>query len=281
VGLLPAALQGFPVSDLLDGAAACDKLTRIANVAENPSMQLALSWYRAGHGVGEKNMVVVPYKDRLELFPKYLQQLIMESLGKERNRDGQLVRQGISVFGNKGSTDQHSYIQQIRDGIDNSFTVFVQVLKDGQTNGVNVGNGLNSGDYLNGFYLGTRRALAQNCRKTLTIVVNEVSAFIVGVLVALFERAVGFYASLVNVNAYHQPGVEAGKKAAEAVLKLQAGIRSYLNDHPVRLTASELGLALGTSDIEHVFKICERLAENGVIGTAEVSSPSTQIFFKR
>jgi len=53
-------------------------------------------------------MVVLPYRDRLQVFSKYLQHLVMESLGKKFNRNGEVVNQGISVFGNKGSTDQHA-----------------------------------------------------------------------------------------------------------------------------------------------------------------------------
>ena len=66
-------------------------------------------------------MVILPYKDRLELFAKYLQQLIMESLGKEKDLNGDIVHQGISVYGNKGSTDQHAYVQQLREGVPNFF----------------------------------------------------------------------------------------------------------------------------------------------------------------
>ncbi len=58
---------------------------------------------------------------------------------------------------------------------------------------------------------------------------REVDALIVGALIALYERAVGFYASLVNINAYHQPGVEAGKKAAARILALQGKVRAALD----------------------------------------------------
>ena len=75
-------------------------------------------------------MVVLPYKDRLALFTKYLQQLVMESLGKEKNLAGEIVHQGIAVYGNKGSTDQHSYVQQLRDGVLNFFVTFVEVRND-------------------------------------------------------------------------------------------------------------------------------------------------------
>ena len=58
----------------------------------------------SGDGIGKRDMVVLPYRDRLQVFSKYLQQLVMESLGKKFNRKGDIVHQGISVFGNKGST---------------------------------------------------------------------------------------------------------------------------------------------------------------------------------
>src|SRR5437764_765684 len=85
VGLLPMALQGFDIDALLAGAAAMDERTRLPDVAQNAAMLLALMWYHAGNGRGQKDMVVLPYKDRLALFTKYLQQLVMESLGKEKN----------------------------------------------------------------------------------------------------------------------------------------------------------------------------------------------------
>ena len=74
----------------------------------------------------------------------------------------------------------------------------------------------------------TRQALYDNGRPSLTITIPDVSPRTVGMLIALYERAVGLYATLVNVNAYHQPGVEAGKKAAAAVLDLQRTLLTVL-----------------------------------------------------
>src|SRR5688572_21221935 len=90
VGLLPAALQGLDIDAMLAGAKACDEVTRQPNTAQNPAAQLALLWHFLGDGRGGKDMVVLPYKDRLELFSKYLQQLVMESLGKEFDLDGKV-----------------------------------------------------------------------------------------------------------------------------------------------------------------------------------------------
>src|SRR5690606_15662912 len=78
VGLVGAALQGIDIQALLDGAKAMDEVTRGKTVEANPAALLALAWFHATNGKGEKDMVVLPYKDRLLLFSRYLQQLIME-----------------------------------------------------------------------------------------------------------------------------------------------------------------------------------------------------------
>src|SRR5665213_264387 len=231
VGLLPAALQGIDIDALLAGGQIADNATRNKIVKGNPAAQLALAWFASGNGKGNKNMVVLPHKDRLELFSKYLQQLVMESLGKELDLTGQLVNQGLCVLGNKGSTDQHSYIKQLRDGLNNFFVTFIEVLKDQSGVPIITEPDTTSGDFLEGFYLGTRSALAENDRESNTITVKDVNERVVGLLIALFERAVGFYASLVNINAYNQPGVEAGKTAAGTVLTMQCEIIALLKSN--------------------------------------------------
>ena len=185
----------------------------------------------------------------------------MESLGKRLDLDGKRVDQGISVYGNKGSTDQHAYVQQLRDGVNNFFVTFIRVLEDGGTP-LEVEPGATPGDFLHGFLLGTREALFANDRQSVTITVPRVDARTVGALIALFERAVGFYATLVNINAYHQPGVEAGKKAAAAVLDLQEKVLASLSATPQ--TADQIAAAIGQADqAETVYLVLEHLAANG------------------
>jgi len=258
---LPAALQGLDIDGLLAGAAACDEATRQREVLKNPAALMALMWHHATGGRGQKDMVVLPYKDRLLLFSRYLQQLIMESLGKRLDLQGSRVDQGITVYGNKGSTDQHAYVQQLRDGVNNFFVVFVRVLESGGS-ALEVEPGITSGDYLHGFLLGTRTALFDNDRESMTLTVPRVDARTVGALIALFERAVGLYASLVGINAYHQPGVEAGKKAAAAVLQLQSKVAAALSAQPQ--TAEAIAQAAGHPDsVESVYLLLEHLAANG------------------
>ena len=264
VGLLPAALQGFRIDRILAGASAMDAATRSHDLESNPSAILAAMWYYATGGCGDRDMVILPYKDRLSLLSRYLQQLVMESLGKETDIRGKIVNQGIAVYGNKGSTDQHAYVQQLREGVENFFVTFVEVLKDRDGPSLAVEENATSGDFLSGLFLGTRDALSANGRESITITIEEVSPFTVGMLIALFERAVGFYASLIQINAYHQPGVEAGKKAAADLLTLNGEILSALRDSPSTLyTADGLAELINRSgETESVFKILEHLAAN-------------------
>ena len=268
VGLLPAALQGIDINAMLAGAAAMDAVTRSTVTKENPASLLALSWLYETGGKGLKDMVILPYKDRLLLFSRYLQQLVMESLGKEFDLQGNVVNQGIAVYGNKGSTDQHAYVQQLREGVNNFFVTFIEVLKDRAvpaSASLQVESGITTGDYLLGFYLGTRDALSEKDRHSLSVTVNEFNAHTLGLLIALYERAVGFYASLVGINAYHQPGVEAGKKAATGVIALQAKLVAALKAAPgQRYTAEAAANAVGGNP-ELAYKILEHLAANGVL----------------
>jgi len=279
VGLLPAALQGLDIDGLLSGAADCDAATRKHELNGNPAALLALMWHHATDGKGLKDMVVLPYKDRLLLFSRYLQQLIMESIGKQFDLQGRRVNQGLTVYGNKGSTDQHAYVQQLREGVPNFFALFIRVLEDGGS-AREVEPGVTAGDYLHGFLLGTRSALFENERESMTITVPRVDARIVGALIALFERAVGLYATMVGINAYHQPGVEAGKKAAASVLTLQAKVCAALSASPQ--TAEQVANRIGSLDAtETIFLLLEHLAANGRARIANSGDPGTTTFLKQ
>jgi len=261
VGLVPLQLQGLDMKAFLEGAAAMDEWTRVEDTRSNPAMLLAMMWFFAGNGRGAKDMVVLPYKDRLVLFSKYLQQLVMESLGKELDLDGKTVNQGIAVYGNKGSTDQHAYVQQLRDGVANFFVTFIEVRKGRSQASMEVDPGVTTADYLQGFLRGTRTALFDGGRDSVTVSMPHVDARTVGSLIALYERAVGFYASLVNINAYHQPGVEAGKKAAGAVIDLLLKVRRELEQHREPADAGQIAARV-QADPEAVYHVLTHMASN-------------------
>jgi len=278
VGLLSAALLGADIREMIAGAKEMDVATRIPDIKKNPAALLTLAWYYSGDGKGTKDMVILPYKDSLLLFSRYLQQLVMESLGKEKDLDGNTVYQGIAVYGNKGSTDQHAYVQQLREGIPNFFATFIEVLEDRNGKSMEVEPDATSGDFLSGFLQGTRQALYENNRDSITITIPKVDARQVGALIALYERAVGLYASLVNVNAYHQPGVEAGKKAAVTVLELQRSIIKVLKASSASLTIADLAAKAGaTEQVETVYMILRHIAANnrGVSLTGDRQLPGS------
>jgi len=322
VGLVPAALRGIDIDAFLDGAAKMDACTRVQDTAKNPAARLAAAWYHAtGMGQGQKAMVVLPYKDRLLLLSRYLQQLVMESLGKKLDRDGNEVFQGITVYGNKGSTDQHAYVQQLRDGLNDFFATFIIVQRDVEdlyasrrrysssdpsdwkitkrpANSpppppieeppipcppdppggfvvrpdppVYVEDQHTSGDFLKGFYLGTREALWEAGRESITITLDTLNAASLGALIALYERAVGLYAELININAYHQPGVEAGKEAAASVLELKRQVVDYAASADGPFAAAAAAESIGKPEaVETVHHLLTHLAANGRHVTAE------------
>ncbi len=280
VGLLPLALAGHDVEALLEGARLMDEATREASLAANPAARLALAWHVAAEGAGQRDMVVIPYRDRLSLLARYLQQLVMESLGKEKNLAGETVRQGLTVYGNKGSTDQHAYVQQLREGVDNYFLTLVASLEDPPEPPLEVEPGITSGDYLLGFLLGTRKALAADARRVMTITIPRVDARSIGGLIALYERSVGLYASLVGINAYHQPGVEAGKRAAASVLELQGALVEAMRKEDDALRADQWALKAGAPDMgPEAFWILEHLAANprrGVRREGKILDPNAR-----
>ena len=278
VGLLPLALKGVDIDGFLAGAAACDAQGRNEDIFANPGLLLALSWYRCSGGQGGTTQVVLPYKDSLMLFAKYLQQLIMESLGKEFDLAGKEVHQGLAVMGNKGTSDQHSYVQQLVGGPSNIFVTFVQVLKDRAGASMEVGEGSTSGDYLNAFMLGSKKALEDHGKRTLVITVPTVDAYNVGQLIAIFERAVSMYAIMIGINAYHQPAVEFGKKAAGGLIELKNRAAEALLSNRKAMTARDLAGQLGAAESD-VFRLMLHLCSNDPRFTLEYKDPVEETAF--
>ena len=226
VGHVPAALTGIDFKSFIAGFLRMDELTRNTDAFKNPAMMLSAMWYIAGSGKGNRNMVIVPYSDHLVLLSRYLQQLVMESLGKELDLEGKVCHQGLNVFGNKGGTDAHAFIQQLNDGRDDFFATFIEILQDARK--IDLGEGKVMGDYLHGFCAGLTEALRSKGRQTISVKVPRLTVFELGMIIALYERAVAIYAEYININAFHQPGVQAYKLAATGELQLKEKLDAAL-----------------------------------------------------
>ncbi|MCX8090415.1 MAG: glucose-6-phosphate isomerase [Verrucomicrobiae bacterium] len=273
VTLLPLALVGVSIHEFLAGAKEADIITRSNPLRSNPALRLAASWFHLIETEGKCCAAIIPYKDSLSHLSRYLQQLVMESLGKEKDVKGNIVNKGVVIFGNKGSTDQHSFVQQLRDGTDNAFTIFVKISRNGSDTLLKE-EGVTVGDYLEGFASGTEKALKEKGRRTTAINLQDMSAFGLASLVAIFERTVGYLASLWEINAYHQPGVEAGKKAAEEIVQLKSQILNCLRSSrrvpmPVSAISERINQNLPVSLVRN---LCDYLAANKRFGIVKIKT---------
>jgi len=152
----------------------------------------------------------------------------------------------LNVFGNKGGTDAHAFIQQLNDGRDDFFATFIEVMQDADA--VKLDGDLTMGDYLHGFLYGLAAALESKKRPVITMEISTVSPANLGALIALYERAVAIYAEFININAFHQPGVQAYKLAAKGMLQAREQLFGNLKNRPVTGSAAELAACTGLGD---------------------------------
>lgn len=264
VGLLPMHLMGIDIDAFLGGAAAMDNWTR-SPAPNNPAVHLASAWAEEE----THSLCVIPYTNRLRVLTRYLQQLIMESLGKAKNRDGRVVHQGLTVFGNKGSADQHAIVQQLRDGPSGVSVNFIDVHGEVEP------ELLEASDLQFALHSGTAQALFEAGRSVTNISLRTVDPGSLGALIALYERAVGLTAEMMNINAYHQPGVEAGKTAARSELGRLARLQNRLSPEPKTAQALAEGLDLPP---ERVWRLAHHLAHTRRAIHTPGKSPSEDLF---
>ena len=213
IGMVPMAFAKMDFGEFIKGMSHMDELTR--QEGENPAALLATAIDANNEKVGHKNMIVLCYSEFMREYAHYLQQLYMESLGKEYKVDGTEARQGQTVFGGVGTGEQHSFMQQVQKGIADCF-VRMAFFEKREHDYENAQAG-SMGRQLLAFLQGTQKALIQNHRSFATTTFVERNEFTFGMMIALEERVVTFLASFFDINAYDQPGVQDGKKAATSV----------------------------------------------------------------
>jgi len=266
IGLIPMHLCGIDIMGFLQGAREMDSWTRLP-FPKNPAALLASVWVDSK----ENNLAVIPYCDRLRHLSRYLQQLIMESLGKALDRTGAQIHAGLTVFGNKGSADQHAIVQQLRDGPDNVMLHFIECSAGPEASPLMS----DAADLQFALLSGTRDAMVEVGRPTVSITIPKMNAKSLGALIALFERTVGIAAELIDINAYNQPGVEAGKKAARFQLDQLIAVEKHLG--PTSFTAKEVANTLGL-DPHTVWRLCTHLTTTGRAESIAGKSPSEDLF---
>lgn len=246
VGLLAAAVCGIDIELMLEGAAYMDELCQNEDVWQNPAyMMAALQCISMENG---KNIsVMMPYADSLKYIADWYAQLWAESLGKHYDNQGREVFAGQTPVKALGVTDQHSQVQLYTEGPFDKVITFLAVdqyrenyaIPHGFENIPEVsflgGHSLN--ELIQAEFKATEYAVCQAKRPSHTIYLPEVNAFTIGQLLFLFEIETAFAGELLDINAFDQPGVEAGKQATYALLG-KAGYdekRAELAQQPERI----------------------------------------------
>lgn len=220
VGLLPASLMKLDTHALLAGAQAMDQHTR---TPENLALWLATWWHELAHSHNINTLAIIPYRENLRTLPRYLQQLLMESLGKQDAKS-------FTVYGNFGPADSHGYAQRLCEGPVDSAVILIRTLETPSDDTQELTQCIEH------LCLGLWQALIDAKRPCICLQIPVLNEYSLAALIALFERAVGFYASMQGINAYDQPGVQAIKSNAQKVSN-----NKYEELHPALRAALNLG----------------------------------------
>ncbi len=232
VGLLPAAVCGIDIREMLAGAAAMDERCKTDDVWQNPALLEATLQYIAMEDMGMNIQVVMPYADSLKYMADWFCQLWAESLGKNVTRKGMAVNVGQTPTKALGVTDQHSQLQLYTEG---PYDKVITFLKVGQfRTEYEISHGCEAfpdvaflgGKTLNALIdaerRGTEYALYRAGRMSQTITLPEVNAYTIGQLLFFFEMTTAYAGELLDIDAFNQPGVEESKIASYAVLGNQS-----------------------------------------------------------
>ena len=220
VGLLPLALAGVEIEELLKGARQMREATKRAKGIGNVALRLAAIQFLLDRKKGKPMTVLMPYSNALFRMGDWYRQLLSESIGKKASA-------GPTPINALGTTDQHSQLQLYSDGPNNKFLIFMRVLSHANDPKLEANvlpepiaflNGKKLSEMIDAAYHGTSEALRRKKRPTLTLEIPEVDARHVGGLFMLFEFQVALLGEFYKVNAFDQPGVEQSKLITTSLL---------------------------------------------------------------
>ncbi|MDR2514415.1 MAG: glucose-6-phosphate isomerase [Christensenellaceae bacterium] len=226
VGLLPAAVLGIDIEELLEGAKDMDERCKNPDYAHNPALFAAGAMFLAAQK-GENVHVMMPYADSLRLMADWYAQLWAESLGKNQKRGGERVLTGQTPTKALGVTDQHSQVQLYAEGPEDKVVTFLKLrsfrkkitIPRGCEAFVDVaflcGRTLN--ELLEAECEATEYALLKAAKPSWSVTLPEVSAHTIGQLIYFFELMTAYSGELYDIDAFNQPGVEEGKNASYAI----------------------------------------------------------------
>ena len=217
VGLLPFALVGLDIDEIMNGIKDMDLALKNTDIHQNIAAQNALIHYLMDTKKGKNQTVLMPYSNKLKYVTDWFTQLWAESLGKEYNNSGEKVNTGLTPIKALGATDQHSQVQLINEGPNNKLITFIRVGEYNTTleipkifeyTGIGYLGGKTINDLINAEADSTRVSMADYKRPTLTITIDKIDEYNVAQLLYLFEVQTAIAGELYNINTFNQPGVE-------------------------------------------------------------------------
>ena len=227
VGLLPLALVGIDIEAVVNGIKDMDLALKNTDINENIAAQNALIHYLMDTKKGKNISVMMPYSSRLKYVADWYAQLWAESLGKNKDIDGNDVNIGPTPVKALGVTDQHSQIQLYNEGPNNKIINFIRVKEFDTTmeipnifeyTGLNYLGGKTVNQLLNAEADSTRVALADYQRPTVTITLDKIDPYNVAQLLYMLEVQTAIAGELYGINTFNQPGVEQAKNYTYALM---------------------------------------------------------------
>ncbi|MCQ2957936.1 MAG: glucose-6-phosphate isomerase [Candidatus Gastranaerophilales bacterium] len=227
VGLLPFAVLGIDIKELLRGVRDMDALCQNRDIYQNIAAQNALIHYLMSIQKGKNITVFMPYSDRLKYLPDWFSQLWAESLGKERDWDGNKVNVGLTPLKAVGVTDQHSLLQLYNEGPNDKVIDFIKVEEfDTQLNIPNIfqytGLGYLSGksvnDLIHAEELSTTVSVTDYQKPNVTISIPKINEYYLGQLMYMLMMQTAITGALFNIDPFNQPGVEQSQNYVYALM---------------------------------------------------------------
>ncbi len=226
VGLVPLALAGYPIQELLDGAASMrDRF--LERDPENNAILRAAGDIFSLYQRGMQELVLMNYADDLEGLGEWFRQLIGESLAKAENRRADTVHAGITPIAATGAVDQHSQVQLFMEGPDRRLVIFggldtfdadIEIPDHALPERLNHLAGHSLADVMDAERTATREALQEAGRPTAELMLPDLRPASIGAFVIFWESATAILGELLDIDAFNQPGVERGKRIAHEKL---------------------------------------------------------------
>jgi glucose-6-phosphate isomerase len=222
---------------MLAGAAEMDAHVHGAPLEQNMALWHALSGVWNRNGLGLDSHAVVPYDERLSLLPAYLQQLVMESLGKSARPDGAAVATTTVpvLWGGTGTSSQHSFFQALHQGTDSVPVDFIGVVRPAhgfaESHRVQLAHLLAQTEALaNGEDNADAQKRYAGNRPSTLFLLDLLDPHSFGALIAMYEHSVYSQSVLWGINAFDQWGVELGKRVADRLLPAVSSDQSRASD---------------------------------------------------